>query len=171
MDFSQPMLKVRYLLLQVKKISKTKQHKEKKFITVAKKHICRFCNLSYFNLHHLCIIVLNLIILEQNYMNYLLLLCHFLNVLTFLFYLVFFHEHSRITGLQGKGESISLTPHYHFHPLHKHLDISRVITTESSPLHIANSRSRAGNLWFPSAIHKPQSIAFNWFVSDKINFR
>ena len=24
---------------------------------------------------------------------------------------VFFHEHSRITGLQGKGEGISLTPH------------------------------------------------------------
>ena len=31
---------------------------------------------------------------------------------------VFFHEHSRTTGLQGKGEGISLTPHYHFHPLH-----------------------------------------------------
>ena len=32
---------------------------------------------------------------------------------------VFFHEHSRITGLQGKGEGISLTPNYHFHPLHR----------------------------------------------------
>ena len=29
---------------------------------------------------------------------------------------VFFHEHSRITGLQGKEEGISLTPRYHFHP-------------------------------------------------------
>ena len=38
---------------------------------------------------------------------------------------VFFHEHSRITGLQGKGEGISLTPHYHFHPFHRHLDISQ----------------------------------------------
>ena len=47
---------------------------------------------------------------------------------------VFFHEHSRTTGLQGKGEGISLTPHYHFHPLHKHLDISWAITAESSPL-------------------------------------
>ena len=27
---------------------------------------------------------------------------------------VFFHEHSRITRLQGKGEGISLTPHYRF---------------------------------------------------------
>ena len=28
---------------------------------------------------------------------------------------VFFYEHSRITGLQRKGEGISLTYHYHFH--------------------------------------------------------
>ena len=46
---------------------------------------------------------------------------------------VFFHEHSRIAGLQGKGEGISLTPRYHFHPLHRHLDISKAITAESSP--------------------------------------
>ena len=64
---------------------------------------------------------------------------------------VFFHDHSRITGLQGEGEGISLTPHYHFHPLHRHLDISRAITAESSPLHIASSRTRTWNLWFPSA--------------------
>ena len=59
---------------------------------------------------------------------------------------VFFHEHSKITGLQGKGEDISLTPHYHFHPLHRRLDISRAITVESSPLHIAGSQARTGNL-------------------------
>ena len=47
---------------------------------------------------------------------------------------VFFHEHSRITGLQGKGGGISLTPHYHFHPLHRYLDVSRAITAESSDL-------------------------------------
>ena len=41
---------------------------------------------------------------------------------------VFFHEHSRFTGQQGKGEGIYLTPLYHFHPLHRHLDISRAIT-------------------------------------------
>ena len=64
---------------------------------------------------------------------------------------VFFHEHARITGLHGKGEGISLIPHYHFHPLNMHLDISRAITAESSPLHIASSRTRTGNLWFPSA--------------------
>ena len=46
----------------------------------------------------------------------------------------------------GEGGGHSLTPHYHFHPLHRHyLDISRTITAESSPLHIRNSRSRTGN--------------------------
>ena len=64
---------------------------------------------------------------------------------------VFFHKHLQITGLQGKGKGISLTPHYHFHPLQRHLDISLVITAESSPLHIASSWTRTRNLWFPSA--------------------
>ena len=41
----------------------------------------------------------------------------------------------------------------YFHPLHGRLDISRAVTAESSPLHIASSRTRAGNLWFPSASH------------------
>ena len=64
---------------------------------------------------------------------------------------VLFHEHSRITGLQGKREGISLTPHYHFHPLHRHLDISRAIAGESSPLHITSSWTQTRNLWFSSA--------------------
>ena len=55
---------------------------------------------------------------------------------------VLFHEYSRITGLQWKGEGIPLTPHYHFHLLYKHLDISRAITAESSPLHIASNPIR-----------------------------
>ena len=64
----------------------------------------------------------------------------------FFFILVFFHDHSRITGLQGKRGGIFLTPHYHFHPFHRHFDISRAITAESSLLHIASSRNRTGNL-------------------------
>ena len=48
---------------------------------------------------------------------------------------VFFHVHSRFTGQQGKGEALCLTPLYHFHPFHRHLDISRAITAESSPPH------------------------------------
>ena len=43
---------------------------------------------------------------------------------------IFFYDHSQFTGLQGKGEGISLTSHYHFHPLHSHLDISRAISRE-----------------------------------------
>ena len=42
----------------------------------------------------------------------------------FFFYLVFFHGHSQIIGLQGKGEGISLTPLYHFYPLHRHRESS-----------------------------------------------
>ena len=64
---------------------------------------------------------------------------------------VFFHKHSRITGLQGKGEGISLSPHYHFHPLHRHLVIRRAIAAESLPLAIASSRTQTGNLCFLSA--------------------
>ena len=45
----------------------------------------------------------------------------------------------------GKGEAISLIPLQHFYPLHRHSDISRAITAESSPLHIASSRTRTGN--------------------------
>ena len=59
---------------------------------------------------------------------------------------VFFHDHSRITRLQEKGEGISLTPLYDFHPLHRHLDSGRVITAETSPLQIASSRTRTGKL-------------------------
>ena len=50
----------------------------------------------------------------------------------------------------GRREKISLTPHYHFQPLHRHLDISRAVTAEGSPLHIASSQTRTGDLWFPS---------------------
>ena len=63
---------------------------------------------------------------------------------------VFFHNHSRITGLQVKGEGISLTRHYHFHPLQRYLDISRAITGESTTQHIASSLTGTEN-WFPSA--------------------
>ena len=59
---------------------------------------------------------------------------------------LFFHDHSRTTGLQGKEEGISLSSHYNSHPLHRHLDISQTITAESSPLHIGSSRTRTGKL-------------------------
>ena len=69
----------------------------------------------------------------------------------FFFYLGFFHVHSRLRDQQRKGEAICVTPLYHFHWLHRHLDISRAITAECSPLHIASSLTLTGVLWFPSA--------------------
>ena len=69
----------------------------------------------------------------------------------FSFIWVFFHEHLRITGQQGKDEVISLTPLYHIHPPHRRLDISRAIAAGSSPLGIASSRTRTRSFWFPSA--------------------
>ena len=48
---------------------------------------------------------------------------------------VFFHEHLGITRLQRKEEDISLTPHYHFHLLHIHLDISWAINAELAAGH------------------------------------
>ena len=61
---------------------------------------------------------------------------------------------TRFTGRKGKrgeeGGAISLSPLYLFHPLHRHLEISRATTAESSPLHIGNRWTRTGNLWIPS---------------------
>ena len=61
-------------------------------------------------------------------------ICVEINPFCFFFLSGFFHEHSRFTGHQGKGEADSLNPLYHFHPLHRHLDISRTITAKSSTL-------------------------------------
>ena len=69
----------------------------------------------------------------------------FLLKVVFFFYLGFLSRTSQFTGQQVKREAISLIPHYHFHPLHRHLDIIRVITAESSPLHIVSSRARTVN--------------------------
>ena len=35
-----------------------------------------------------------------------------------------------IHSIIGKGEAVSLTPLYHFHPLHRHLDISWAIIAD-----------------------------------------
>ena len=79
---------------------------------------------------------------------------------------VFFHNHSRTTGLQGKEEGISLTLHYHFHPLHRHLDISQAITAESLPLHIGSSRIWTGNLWLPSTSYDDFVILVNFTIFE-----
>ena len=56
----------------------------------------------------------------------------------FLFCLGFLSQNSRGRAGGGGAGVISLTPLYHFYPLHRHLDISQAITAESSPLHIAS---------------------------------
>ena len=79
-------------------------------------------------------------------------------VMVFFSLQIFFHKHLRFTGQQGKGGgAISLILIYHFYPLHRHF--SRVITSESSPLHIAGSRTQTGEPWFTGANHKPLSYA------------
>ena len=50
---------------------------------------------------------------------------------TFFSIWVFFHEHSRFTGRQRKGEGNYLTPLYHLHLLRGHLDIGRMVTAGS----------------------------------------
>ena len=71
-----------------------------------------------------------------------------LNFICF-FYLDFLSRRFTIHRTAGEG-GIYLAPLYHFHPLHRHLDISRKITAESSHLHIASGRTRTVVLWFPS---------------------
>ena len=66
---------------------------------------------------------------------------------------VFFHGHSRFTRQQGKGEVISLTPLYYFHPLHRNLDNGGAIIAESSPLY--SGQTQSGNLRFTSASRWP----------------
>ena len=62
----------------------------------------------------------------------------FVPISLYIFFIrISFHEHSQITGQQGKGEAISL-PLYYFHPLQRHLDIIWEITAESSPPHSSN---------------------------------
>ena len=51
------------------------------------------------------------------------------------FYLGFLSQ--TFTGQQGKGDAIYLTPLYHFHPFHRHLEVNQVITADSLPQHIA----------------------------------
>ena len=78
-------------------------------------------------------------------------------VIAFFFIWIFFLE--RFTGQQRKGGAIYSTPLHYFHPLHRNLDNSRKITAESSPLHLASSRTRTRNLWLLSVSRQPLSYA------------
>ena len=45
-----------------------------------------------------------------------------------------------------------LTPFYHIHPFHEHLNIRWAIIAERSSLHISSGRTPTGNLWFLSQV-------------------
>ena len=62
-----------------------------------------------------------------------------------------FMNHTTSGEVEGVKGDISLPPQYHFHPLHRRLEIVRANAAESSPLHVGSSWTRTGNLWFPSA--------------------
>ena len=85
----------------------------------------------------------------------------------FYFYFYLFLSGFSLTNIhdsqdgRGRGKPCPL---YHFHPLHRHLDISRAITAESSPLHKASSWTRIGNLWF-------QSENFMSFIKNAISLK
>ena len=68
-------------------------------------------------------------------------------ILFFFFCLGFLSRTFTIHRTVGKGWGYFFNPPYHFHPLYRRLNISRAITAESSPLHIASSWTQTGNCW------------------------
>ena len=56
-----------------------------------------------------------------------------------------FTEYSRIIGTAGEGGD-------DFQLFHRHLNISRAITAESLPLHIAIGRTRTGTVAFRAQV-------------------
>lgn len=71
--------------------------------------------------------------------------------------LVFFNEHSRFTGQQGKGDAILLTPLYYFHRIYGHLDINQAIAAVSLTLCMASSQDSTGTFGFRAYVanHQP----------------
>ena len=61
--------------------------------------------------------------------------------------------------------AITLTSFYHFHPPHRHLDVSRAITEKSSSLHIASGSTRTTKIWFPNA------VANHWEPTELSNLK
>ena len=81
---------------------------------------------------------------------------------------VFFHENSRFTGQQGKGEGIYLTPLYHFHQLHGHLGISRAITARKSLTTKLRALSLIGTYSTGNNVNKQRTnfIRRFWIISS-----
>ena len=58
------------------------------------------------------------------------------------FFFVFLSRKFMIHMTAGGGEGYFSKSSFSLHPLYRHLDISRMINAESSPLHITSSRTR-----------------------------
>ena len=71
--------------------------------------------------------------------------------LIFFFYLGFLSQTFTINRTAGEGGEYLLNSSLPLPPDSKTLGISQATTAESSPLHIASSRTRTKNLWFPGA--------------------
>ena len=114
---------------------------------------CAICLLYYFGIVYIDLIVMLLLInlplhystiIHTNFFSHKILTFFFLSGFSFTY--IHYSQDSK----EGGWVYFEL---YHFHPFHRHLDISRAITKESSPLHIASNRTQTKNLWFPSASH------------------
>ena len=82
-------------------------------------------------------------------------------------YMLFSLEYPWFTEQQVNGETISLYPFYNFSPLHRHLNIHRVIAGKTSTLHIAGNRNRTWNLFFTLfGIHSFYSCTFSCCCLD-----
>ena len=89
--------------------------------------------LGYFHGRHMCIIPKTLFTYHSSKTC-----SHMLCRRIRFFYLGFFHEYSRFTGQQRKGEATFLTAPHHFHLL-QNLDIGWFIAAKNIPLRIAGS--------------------------------
>ena len=76
--------------------------------------------------------------------------------------------------------SLILSPFYHLHLFHEHLNIRWEITAERSSLHISSGRTRTGNLWFLSQvvnqirfkyIRKMKDCSINEYYTDFITLQ
>ena len=65
-----------------------------------------------------------------------------LNLFISFLYLGFLSRKFMIHMTAGGGEGYFSKSSFSLHPLYRHLDISRMINAESSPLHITSSRTR-----------------------------
>lgn len=90
----------------------------------------------------------------------LIIIINILNENNFFFYLGFLSLNiHKSQGNKGRGRQIE-TLFCHFHPIHKHFDISQTIVAESSFLHIGSDLTRTENFWFPCT--SCQLLSYAW---------